>query len=120
MTKDIATFVAALLLTIGCGAAIALLYDAPTPGLSTPTVEPAHCNALSSPAGTTLTVDGIEACTDAFRYSATSCTEGAPLVVVFTPETRWALRAGDPPVRLRHDDDLALVQAWCTAAEAAE
>lgn len=109
-------YAAALLLLVACGAAIALIYSAPEPGLPSVTVEPARCEPIEQPNGTVLTVTDVEHCAAAFPYTVTACVDGAALTVLFTPDTRWALRAGDPPIRLRHDDDLALVRAWCAAA----
>lgn len=115
-TKDTLAYAAALLLLVACGAAIVLVYDTPEPGLPTITVEPAHCKPIEQPSGTVLTDTDVEGCAAAFPYTVTACADGAALTVLFTPDTRWALRAGDPPLRLRHDDDLALVWAWCAAA----
>ena len=102
----------ALLVLAACGAAIVLIYRPPTPPPLT-AGEPPPCTILET--GTVATGDDVAACAAAWRHFIEGCGDGGALVLIFTPATRWALRAGKRPVATTGDDDVALLRGWCAS-----
>ena len=114
MTKDTIWYAIALTVLIGCGAAIVLVYDVPeAPGRIEAPVPP--CDVLVDGGNRVVDDETFAGCGQRWPHLLELCADDVdrPLMLLLTPDTRWALRVGEAPLRVSADNDVRLASAWC-------
>lgn len=118
--REHVSFIIALMLLLLCGAGIVWLYSESLSGSSTVEagigeLDVSRCDRFLESTWKVAEAADVDACAARWASFSDECVqEPGTLVVVVTPDTRWAVREGLRPLRIVDDDELLLLRIWCT------